>query len=328
MTDFDAKEKKALESIEKLKQPIEIPEQLRRPEFGFVLLAPRDKKPTEKDWTNIIRRFDNPILLEHIQKWGNYGVRCGVGGLIVLDGDTLEVQEKAETLPKTFTVKTSKGKHYYFICPEFNKKVVLYHPTEKDEKGNQQHMGEIQSVGTQVVGPSSVHPSGIRYNIINNMPITTITKDEIISAFNEYLEEKTLSQYTIKVDGAKINIEKIRNWKELGFKRTSDGWQGAHPIHGSETGQNLHINIQKDQWYCHRCQSGGGPYELIVVLEGIISCKDAKKGALRGNLWHKVVEEVAKKYSLTPDGSIQKKTNLDGVLTLIRSKFGENNGKT
>ena len=63
---------------------------------------------------------------------------------------------------------------------------------------------------------------------------------------------------------------------------------GSHPLHGSETGKNFHINIDKNVWYCHRCHSGGGPFEWIAVKCGIIECNQAGQRCLTGEKYKKV----------------------------------------
>ncbi len=55
-------------------------------------------------------------------------------------------------------------------------------------------------------------------------------------------------------------------------------YQGAHPVHGSETGMNFTVNLEKDCWHCFRCNSGGGPDHLKAVLDGKIQCNESYKG--------------------------------------------------
>ena len=113
-------------------------------DLRFCKIRRGTKKPYEADWPH--KPYTWAEMQEHIKKELNYGVQCGYEGLIVIDADSKEVRDVVEKeLPTTFKVETgSKGFHYYFICKEVNKKVVLQ--TDK-------HYGEIQSTGTQVVGP-------------------------------------------------------------------------------------------------------------------------------------------------------------------------------
>jgi len=61
-----------------------IPQQLQRPEFGFVLLAPKGKNPTEKAWQKHPHSFDSPELQKHLAAGGNYGILGGEGNLLIL----------------------------------------------------------------------------------------------------------------------------------------------------------------------------------------------------------------------------------------------------
>jgi hypothetical protein len=64
---------------------------------------------------------------------------------------------------------------------------------------------------------------------------------------------------------------------------------GAHPVHGSSTGCNFSVNLEKGVWHCFRHGTGGGPLELIAVAEGVIACETAGPGGLRGEMFRRVV---------------------------------------
>ncbi len=101
-----------------------LPVQLQNNDFGFVKLRGKTKKPFEKDWP------DKPYTYKEIQSWvdqgNNYGVQGGYGGLVIIDADSPEIDGIVKKcFPETFTVRTSKGHHYYFFCEGINKKIVL-----------------------------------------------------------------------------------------------------------------------------------------------------------------------------------------------------------
>jgi putative DNA primase/helicase len=75
--------------------------------------------------------------------------------------------------------------------------------------------------------------------------------------------------------------------------RRGDELTGGHPIHGSETGHNLHIDTRKNVWHCFRCGSGGGPVEALAVAEGIIPCGQAGPGCLDGH-WPDVMQALSR----------------------------------
>jgi hypothetical protein len=67
---------------------------------------------------------------------------------------------------------------------------------------------------------------------------------------------------------------------------------GTNPVHGSRTGKNFHINVNNNTWYCHRCNSGGGPLEWIAVKYEIISCCQAGPRCLKGEKYGQVLDRA------------------------------------
>jgi len=165
-----------------------IPQQLKN-EMGvkYLLVGAKNKIPLEDNWqrTNNYNSND-PKLIKHLEDGNNYGVLCG-NGLIVMDADTSEFNEIIiSNLPETFCVKTSKGNHYYYFCKCFDKKKVL----KKEGK----HLGEIQSTGTFVIGANSIHPTGIKYEVDKDIPITEINKDTIDNLFQDYYAAERINK--------------------------------------------------------------------------------------------------------------------------------------
>lgn len=139
-----------------------LPKQLQDESLGFVKLKSKSKIPFEKEWQR------NPYKYAEISVWAaagnNYGVMGGVGNLVIIDTDETELSAFVfKQLPETFTVKTLKGFHFYYVVPVVEKKIVL----SKDGK----HFGEIISHRSQVVGPNCRHPSGILYTVERDSPI-------------------------------------------------------------------------------------------------------------------------------------------------------------
>src|SRR6266536_2773660 len=127
---------------------IDIPRQLERPEFRFVLVQERAKRPVERQWTRINNyRVDDPKLLDWLAKGRNYGVCCGYGSLVVVDSDDSSIAERSqEKLGVTFRVRSGSGRgfHDYFTVEGMLKKEIF----ERAGK----HLGEAQFVGQMVVG--------------------------------------------------------------------------------------------------------------------------------------------------------------------------------
>jgi putative DNA primase/helicase len=212
----------------------------------------------------------------------------------VVDADTPELQKVMKDFTPTFTVKTAKGFHYYYKVPDMDKKIVL-----QNDKG---HFGEIQSVRTFVVGPNSIHPSGAVYEVINNIPIAEISVSEIKTRLNDFLpdmvDSKEAEEELKIIQENKLDIPITSIISLSGLTKRGDEYQGAHPVHGSETGMNFCVNPSKNTWHCFRCNSGGGALSLLAVKEGIIRCDEAKPGALKGEKFKQLLKIAKEKYGL------------------------------
>jgi len=64
---------------------------------------------------------------------------------------------------------------------------------------------------------------------------------------------------------------------------------GAHPQHGSSTGDNFNVNVDKGLWHCWRHGTGGDALALIAVCEDLIPCEHMRPGALCGAIFTHVV---------------------------------------
>jgi phage/plasmid-associated DNA primase len=64
---------------------------------------------------------------------------------------------------------------------------------------------------------------------------------------------------------------------------------GAHPQHGSSTGDNFNVNLDKGLWHCWRHGTGGDGLALIAVCEGIVPCEEIRAGVLRGDRFQRAV---------------------------------------
>ena len=124
----------------------------------------------------------------------NYGVVTGIGHLIVFDVDDLPRLEELNIInqiPETFTVETGRGgKHFYLLCRGFKDKMVLEDPELKDLDGDPLHLGEIQALGEQVVGPGSLHPNGNYYKVIADVPIATVHKDFLLELIKPFVKKE------------------------------------------------------------------------------------------------------------------------------------------
>jgi hypothetical protein len=169
------------------------------------------------------------------------------------------------------------------------KKFVL----TKEEK----HYGEIQWKGSQVVGPNSIHPNGNRYTVVGDYPIATISNQHIKEVFEKFITTNIQDRsYQGENPHQYIDLSKIVNVEN--FRQKGGEFQGISPTHGSTTGGNFCINIEKGLWRCFRCNSGGGAISLIALLNNLIKCSDARLGCITPEIYQKCVELAKNKYGI------------------------------
>ena len=89
----------------------------------------------------------------------NYGIAAGPSGLLILDDDTgtalLEYAiAMGETIPDTFTVDTARGCHYYFTQTD---------PPLACSSGALPPGIDVKGAGGYVIGPGSIHATGVIY---------------------------------------------------------------------------------------------------------------------------------------------------------------------
>lgn len=132
----------------------------------------RDKKPLGK-WAPFQKRQPtNDEIKAGFSRspQPNIGVVCGaVSNLVVLDIDGEEgfrsLRDKGLEIPETLSVKTGRGKHYYFLHPGV--------PTRNFAKGRSSFplLGvDFRGDGGYVVAPPSMHATGVVYEFENDHP--------------------------------------------------------------------------------------------------------------------------------------------------------------
>jgi hypothetical protein len=140
--------------------------------FRVMPLLPREKRAFLEDWPTQAALANRSKIVE----WGelypdhNVGVVATSGGLCVLDDDNGVLADRIEketggAIPSTFTVKTAKGFHYYFK-----------HSLKSMLLGNAKLAGayDFQADRKYVVGPGSVHPTGVIYEVVNAASLVEI----------------------------------------------------------------------------------------------------------------------------------------------------------
>jgi hypothetical protein len=185
------------------------------PSLKYIKLGKGSKKPLE-GWSEEKNLYtSNSVELKtHIEGGNNYGVLTG-NGVIVIDIDEPSILENIK-LPETFQVKTSKGYHFYYKS-DLGRKIIL----KNDSDG---HVGEVQSKGQYVVGPNSIHETGCKYEVINDIELTYLSEESIHTLFKEYIPP-TLSPITTTTtiiqseDDSNSYSEKIDIFEDERFKK-------------------------------------------------------------------------------------------------------------
>lgn len=251
------------------------------------------KAPVERGFQNHPYEADDPTLQEWLAAGGNYGILLGQG-LGAIETDTKETTKKLEPYP-TFTSRSGsgRGKHGIFRTDATENGVLLDPKTGKN-------LGNIQVKNKIIVGPNCHHFTGGTYKIIDNSPIAWLSKTQIEEIFGELVSwtgqrHRELEQQATDEEeqvGFAIPLKDLIDLSEMQVI-TNGEYQGCHPIHGSETGQNFCINTKKNVWHCFRCNSGGGGLMWIAVKHGILKCHEAQKGALKGEKFIEALKKAA-----------------------------------
>ena len=265
--------------------PIQLKDQL------FCRVRYKEKRAFEPNWQK------NGYSYSQITKFKgeNYGVLCGVNNLAVLDDDTKDkrlIKLFKENFGETFRVRD----HYYFRLKGWDKKKMILYGTDGE------HLGECQGQNSYVVGPNSTHPTGEIYEIKNNLSIKEIDYLEFIKIFGDFLVKKdkvVRDHVKTKWEGDGITDIPITSIVSLnGFVNRGSYFQGPHPKHGSTGGMNFVINPSTNTWHCFRCKSGGGPAELIAVMEDVIPCSQAGPSCFSKEQGREVINIAREKYGL------------------------------
>jgi Bifunctional DNA primase/polymerase, N-terminal len=109
----------------------------------------------------------------------NIGIHCGRSGLVVIDEDRFRELERyatehGEQIPPTMVVTTAKGRHYYFRARPDRQ-------LTNTEGAFTDYAINVRGHGGFVVGPGSVHKTGVVYTITQPLPVAPVP-DWIITA--------------------------------------------------------------------------------------------------------------------------------------------------
>ena len=201
-----------------------------------------------------------------------------------IKGDTLKpgaVEKGKETLkdfPITRMVKTANnGLHYEYWSRTKPKIEGTFHDDSALELLGESKLCVMAGLGYQALNDST--PTEIE-----NLEETFYL---VLKKHGFSLCEETEIQN--QQDNYSFNITKLLDLTKL-TKTGPDEYQGTHPIHDSTTEKNFCVNPKANVWHCFRHNSGGGALQYLAMKEGLIKCEQAKKGALRGKKFQKVLK--------------------------------------
>lgn len=144
----------------------------------IIPLLPKSKEPCTRHAAHDAT-LDTAIIEGWVKTYGpasNCGAVARFDGFWMLDDDTGTLADKykddtGHDLPTTFTVKTARGFHYYYLHDELSR-LIRY--DGHDNSGVIEipgYKGEARCNNQYVVAPGSVHPSGSLYEVYDYSPI-------------------------------------------------------------------------------------------------------------------------------------------------------------
>lgn len=289
-----------------------LPAQLQRDDIVFVAFPYTNdgKQPHIKRWNarqNLLTH-DDARLQEAINEGQSIGMVGELGsGIVIFDVDDRDAAEKAGVVDACADTFRFSG-----YADERKFKAVFNVPDlpecMRDGRGKRTlndtdifmpcgvgiaewaNGAAVEKAGGQCVCPPSMHHSGNPYAVTNDVPIKTVSWVDIGRFYPPEKEPKATREDCVEwghVRAVRHSIVDQLNLAVSEFlmpdnpRRRSNGeTEGAHPVHGSETGSNLVISADDRKWWCRRHGTGGGPLEALAVAEGIIACEDAVPGCL------------------------------------------------
>lgn len=257
------------------------------------------------------------------------------GNLVVVDFDSeliarMFFPKLDELIKSTLVVKTSRGYHIYFRlpCPIETTGIAFYRAGEKDDKGRPKayQSVSIKAEGGYVVAPGSTHPSGAVYQIVNDVePLHIDDAPEFISKLKRQAKKIAKENEWSLEPNPRVEKDPESTWEYVkllpkleelvgdGLTRAGGELFGPHPLHGSATGKNFHVNIDRQVWYCFRCQSGGGVLSWLAVKHGMLDCSEASK--IPKKLFPDIYKRIQEEYGISPPVSEEDKVFKESMIT-------------
>jgi len=249
---------------------IKIPEQFKKyPDMRFLMIEPDTKKPLGLKWQSIDGANYSAAEIES-KNINIYGVCAGSAGILCFDIDkhsaaAFDILSKTvDLLPETYTIQSpSGGLHLYYKLSDPEKGSFLALKINGDGAGEIRYLGDNKDY-KNVIGPGSIK-GGLEYKTIKDIPIAEIKWENIYSVVSQY-SNSDKEYVKLNSDNPTVTINIMDVAKSIPLKRNGKEYVGANPIHGATHGNNFNISVDKNAWFCHRCNCGGGPVQLSYLL--------------------------------------------------------------
>lgn len=269
-----------------------IPHQLKDQRF---IRVDNEKRPIETGWqregganySSTDKEFSN--WLEANKR---YGVLCGVNNLVVIDFDDESVEKDVMAsgiFPPTFSVVTARKRlrHLYFHVDD----PVSWKVLDKEKNT----IADVQGRGKQVVGPGTVIASGRSYDVVDDLPIASITTALIHKALDQYNYDTvqevmqhdidkdkdgslTLDDFNQRPKVKDDSTQKIRDslkiselLRDLGVSTNRNPTKC--PLHSSKGGKCLSFDDRKGVFHCFHCEKAGD----VITLYMLVNNKEFKE---------------------------------------------------
>lgn len=270
-----------------------IPGQLQRDDLLFVKI-PRGEKGLQTHGWNLVangKRYDDPDLLAHLERGGNYGLYPAPGSPVLLldvdDADRFHAAGGDDLAADTFA---------YSAWPDLRKYRVVVtcadYPREWDGRKTSIDgvleiffpAGERDGVlkaGGQCVGPGSLHPNGNLYEVADDAPIRPIRWSDLLAVADRIrpdVEMLPTRDLPVVREPSPAGKKLLRDRYDLQLEwplnpyPAGDEIRGASPFHDSTTGSNVAVNLQKGVFYCFRHGVGYDAAGVEAIRRGIIEC--------------------------------------------------------
>ncbi len=232
-----------------------------------------------------------------IMKWTNdpycnLAAVCGMSNLVIVDFDDMPYHTKwlAKNAHKrfmsTYRVSTGKGLHYYYFVEDAPKQTLKIAGKV-----------DIKATGYCLIPPST-HPSGRKYEAINDLPIMTIgsiydlfDKSQFTHKANKTVYNRKSTKavavasnpFNPRLQGSLPSCDELnRTWRILQWfpeadHKSGDWYTVTCPLHDDKTA-SAWVNTSSNRFGCHACVNGSfSAVDFYMAVNGCENINEARE---------------------------------------------------